>query len=184
VAAVVSGGDDGFFGWLQTVLYLVAAWACFRRSRLLARTLSRTSGIFEARIWLFVALACFALGVNKQLDVQIWLLEVTKALVRSAHLTRQLVRVVLLAAAGAAVLLAGALAVILVRRADRGLRCALGGLVLLGPFTVLRMARFSKLPDVLGREGSLDVMLELLPTILVLVGALLEPGRVPRRGRS
>jgi hypothetical protein len=183
----VSLGDDGFFGWLQTGLYFVAAWACWRRSRRVPspRAPARARGYSEHRVWLFLAGACSALGLNKQLDLQtlafLWLREMAgemhdyggKGLLRAA---------VLLGACGF-VIVTGTYGIGLVRRASWSLRCAMAGLVLLGPFALLRLARFSRFSAV-GSDGIVDVALELLPTLFVIGSAFWRPQPVTRRGRS
>ena len=180
-------GDPGFFGWLQTLLYFVAAWACFRRFRSLAVPAYGSSGAprfwSEARLWLFIAFICLLLGVNKQLDLQTWVIEEFKQLATNLGLVgqKQRLRQAVLLTACAFVFVTGSWALSLVRRASWGLRCAMLGVVLLGPFAALRLARFS---GVMGRGGrAFDVAFELLPTLLVLAGARLSAGRQPPRLR-
>lgn len=182
----MSAGDDSFFGWLQFGLYLLAAWACWRRSRRVSLPLARAQarGYSEHRVWLFLASVCFALGLNKQLDLQTLAYGWLKAVAGEIHDYggKGLVRTVVFLGAGVFVLASGAYGLAVVRRASWSLRCATAGLVLLGPFALLRLARFSRVSVESGEL--LDVLLELLPTLCVLGGALWPPKPVTRTGRS
>jgi len=186
VAASVSPGDDSFFGWLQTVLYLVAAWACWRRSRRVPLPLARAQarGTPEHRVWLFLAIACFALGLNKQLDLHALAFEWFRELAGEIHEYggKNLLRAVVLLGACGFVLVSGMYGIAAVRRGSWALRSAMAGLVLLGPFALLRLARFSRFS--VESDEFFDVVLELLPTLCVLGAALWFPKPVARKGRS
>ena len=77
-------GDPDAIAWCIVVAYAVAAalagWACLtarRGARLAAAPRSAGSGEprVMARCWLVVAIVLLGLGINKQLDLQTWLLQ-------------------------------------------------------------------------------------------------------------
>jgi|GEM_PF-1952152 len=176
-------GDDSVWGWLQTILYLLASAACYRRGAVgvvhPARAAKQAYGPSrsERAAWRFLALCCLVLGVNKQLDAQVWLLAEFKQWVHRSGLSIELVQVATVLAAAVALLAAGTVLFRLVRRASPGLRYSVIGLLSLVPFTVLRIARFGGLPSLRQVGGALDVVLELLPTVFVLGGTLLKDAR-------
>jgi hypothetical protein len=64
-------GDPTIGGWLTTVGYLGTSYLCWRVGRDLRRSLPPRSGL--ARYWSVLSGALLLLGINKQLDFQLWL---------------------------------------------------------------------------------------------------------------
>lgn len=68
-------GDPSVMGWVTVVAYFLAAlllWMQWRRAPMLYQDHHRIHRL----LLLFFALSMFALGVNKQLDIQTWLTKV------------------------------------------------------------------------------------------------------------
>jgi len=166
-------GDPTPMGWLTVALYFVAAFQCFRiargrRARLVGR---------EAILWYALAACLFALGVNKQLDLQSALTEAGRMLSNRGgwyESRRELQRAFIVQMV---VLLAIALGVLgwLVRRAPLATRAALGGALLLGAFVVIRAASFHKV-DMIIHASFLGIranwVLEIGGILIVLAAAV------------
>jgi hypothetical protein len=74
-------GDPSFMGWLTVVAYFVAGAICLRAARRSRRAAGASpADLRVSHVWWLFALALFALGVNKQLDLQTALTEIGKTL--------------------------------------------------------------------------------------------------------
>jgi hypothetical protein len=130
-------GDPSILGWLTVACYLYAAWQCFRlaRSRLQNR---------EGLIWWALALGLFALGINKQLDLQSALTEIGRIVARRQHWYDQRREVQVMFIGVVALLGLGGVTVLLLvtRRAPRPTRLATLGAAAVLTFVVIRAASF------------------------------------------
>jgi hypothetical protein len=149
-------GDPSVLGWVTFVAYLTAALACFRAfrtSRFGAAQLARIVPA-EARnqrmlafMWLGLCGLMLALGCNKQLDLQTWLIETGRDLARAQgwYGVRRLVQKSLmlggLLTAGAA----GLAVVFALRRVLRRIAMAMLGVCSIAAYVVLRAAMFNHL---------------------------------------
>lgn len=97
-------GDPTLVGWLTVVAYLVAGLLCLRAARLaraaehkFARDKPTRASEERAlsRLWTLAMVAMFALGVNKQLDLQSWLTQVGRDMARDGgwYAQRRMVQV-------------------------------------------------------------------------------------------
>jgi uncharacterized membrane protein (UPF0136 family) len=158
-------GDPTFMGWFTVVAYFAAAWLCLRafmvekagpprpyRQAIAAlwRVVKKhwREGVpapaRRAGLWLVLALLLAFLGVNKQLDLQSLLTEIGRvtAIESGWYENRRAVQVGFIGA----VLVSAAAAVValwwLVRGHLHGFRLALGGMVVLLAFVVVRATSF------------------------------------------
>lgn len=129
-------GDAGMVGWATAAGYGIAALLCLGAG-------GRAAGR-ERALWLAAGLALLALGLNKQLDLQVALIEFWRevALAQGWYGARRMVQYAafVLGALGAAALALGLLPVL--RRQGRELRIAYAGLGLIGVYVALRAAKF------------------------------------------
>jgi hypothetical protein len=73
-------GDPTFMGWLTVVAYFAAFLLCLR-VRLLCT--SENTGPAQRSFWTGMVILLFALGVNKQLDLQTWFTLTLKRMAKS-----------------------------------------------------------------------------------------------------
>jgi hypothetical protein len=132
-------GDGGAIGWLTAAAYVAAALLCLRAGGTEPET-ARPARM----LWRAVGAALLVLGINKQLDLQIALIEFWReiALAYGWYGTR---RTVQYAAFALGLLGGGVVALWLlpkVRRQSAELRAAFAGTALIGVYVVLRAAKF------------------------------------------
>jgi hypothetical protein len=135
---VPSIGDPTLGGWITVALYAVAtigAWLTARHVRDNAR---------ERRIWRAIAVLFLVLGINKQLDLQTALTEIGRALALSEgwYKQRQLVQVDFIVAVALACAVGAATLLVWARRAPPATWLALGGVILVIGFVLIRAASF------------------------------------------
>lgn len=137
-------GDFDPLGWATTAAYLLAAVPCARTAIAARRVRRDERGVDRPGAWWTLAAGMFALGLNKQLDLQIFVRESGKALVRLAGFEQQRRWI-----GGAFVVLLGILLVKVLataagqmRRSTRGHRLLLTGLALLAVFAVVRAGTY------------------------------------------
>ena len=134
-------------------------------------------------LWLVLALALALLGINKQLDLQTALTELARRLAISSDLYEirrpiQLAFILLIALLGLA---AFRVVLRLARGELRRLRLALGGLLFLLCFVVIRAASFHHVDALIGSDiggFKFNWILELGGLLLVTVGAYREARNV------
>lgn len=137
-------GDPDFLGWFTTVAYLLVAGMCAWAWRREVRSPALGVQGLVPGFWLAMTAAMFALGVNKQLDLQTWFTEVGRDLAKSEgwYARRQNVQVAFIAG----IALAGVTGVGVVAWWLRGnlrrYRVAVAGIVYLVCFVVVRAASF------------------------------------------
>ena len=71
-------GDPSIGGWLTVVLYLTAAFSCWRTASKLAREGAGCTA--ELRVLWWLSISFVALGINKQLDLQTALTELGRVI--------------------------------------------------------------------------------------------------------
>ena len=65
-------GDPTVGGWATVLLYFLAAVSCWRTARI--------SNLVDRKIWYAITISFFALGLNKQLDLQTALTEIGRVI--------------------------------------------------------------------------------------------------------
>jgi hypothetical protein len=150
-------GDPTFLGWFTVAAYAATALLCLRSYRLATVPVRPTRRDIMAsrvrrRFWLFTAAILVAFGVNKQLDLQSFLLEVGRMLAKSGgwYESRRVVQYVFLT--GVAVTGAAAVMAMLwiFRRGGAWISLAQFGLVALCTFVIVRAASFHHVDMMLG----------------------------------
>lgn len=71
-------GDTDTIGWAITVCYLLACIGCLLKVRLQRCNRDNTDGVRLYWFWCVATCVIFLLGVNKQLDLQTWVIEVCR----------------------------------------------------------------------------------------------------------
>lgn len=169
-------GDPSAWGWSIVAAYFAAGAACMVAARRFTAQRARAVNadtLFMAALALFL----FALGVNKQLDLQSWFTWQGKqmALAQGWYEQRRVVQALFVAGLGmGAVGLIAALCWGLGRSAYTRYRLALTGMALLLAFIVVRAASFNHIDALIGvRIGGLPVnaVAELGGIALVSLGA-------------
>jgi len=131
-------GDPTLIGWSVFFIYFVTAWLCYRASH------STDSGDPLAAAWLSMAVFLFLLGVNKQLDFQLWLSAVGRWLTKALGWYDQRFWIQLSVAITVSIVLLG-YSLILVRWGWGHLwriRVAVLGMSLLVTFVLMRVITF------------------------------------------
>lgn len=160
--------------WVTVAAYLLAAILCARA----ARHAWHQRNSRERMFWRLTAVVLLFLGINELLDLQTLLTMIGRAHAKASgwypdHRKIQYIFVVALAIAA---FVFGAVVLWLTRRMHYAVRLALGGLVFIGLFILLRAASFHHLDDILGRgatEFPLGSIQEMAGILLVAAAALL-----------
>jgi hypothetical protein len=167
-------GDPTFMGWVTVIAYFVTAWLCLRAFRVEKRgpprplfaTIAALLRVMKkhwprppaparrAALWLVLACIMFALGVNKQLDLQTLFTEVGRSFARSGgwYEERRVVQGLFVAVIGCVGLLGLAILWWLTRGQLSDFRLTLAGLAFIVSFVVIRAASFHKFDQVIGFE--------------------------------
>lgn len=173
-------GDNNVVGWVTVLVYLAAALASGRMARALSRAVPDGG---ERRFWWIACAVLMVLAINKQLDLQSLLTMLARchaSLSGWYDMRRGVQRLFILAVAGGAALLVGALAVLL-RGALARVWPALLGLAFVCCFVVIRAASFHNVDGLLGWTAlgvKMNWLLELTGPGLVLSVALLRHRKV------
>jgi hypothetical protein len=178
-------GDPTTIAWCIVVAYAVAVglavWAFLtaRRGQRLLIGIDPQESCNQrvlARLWLVIAIVMLALGVNKQLDLQTWLLQTVrrKAYEGGWYDNRRTYQVEFIGAALVLATLTAGLLAYLLRRVLRRVLIAVSGLVTLTVFVVIRAASFHYVDKFLQLGGRIriNVILELSGIALIIVSVL------------
>ena len=150
-------GDPTVVGWAICCAYLVSAWLCYRAAVRCAcggrvNPLNRRPGLGAPptrlkRVWLGLAGLLVLLGINKQLDLQLWLSLAGRWLARTQgwYEYRFYVQLAFFVVLVISVIAAGALLVRQGRSSLREVRLALVGAALLAIFVLVRGISFDLL---------------------------------------
>jgi len=143
-------GDPTFMGWLTVVAYFAAGGLLLYKRRL-AISLYPSEWGRHRLILLVMALAMFALAINKQLDLQTFATNVGRDLAEAQgwYEKRRLIQVIILVVIGA-VGLAIAVAIVRMRGVVKAHRLTLFGMLLVVGFVAMRASSFFKVDRLLG----------------------------------
>lgn len=75
-------GDPTIVGWLTVLAYFIAVFLCVACAKRKRYEISDKNLAAQRRLWWFIALALFLLGINKQLDLQTFLTEAGRMIAR------------------------------------------------------------------------------------------------------
>lgn len=164
-------GDPTTTGWVTVAAYATGAILCgLAAAKAARRREAGASTAQHALFWTVLAGLLILLGINKQLDLQTWFWLEGRQLAREEgwYASRQIVQIafILLLAAGGAALVAFFWR--LVRNAARQHLLALGGIVFVTTFVLIRAASFHHIDTMLGWHAvnlNINALLE-LPGIL------------------
>lgn len=145
-------GDPTFMGWFTVVLYLLTAWLAWRMAqRLLAydRQVHR-----EVATWRTISALFFALGINKQLDLQTAFTELGRivALHQGWYGSRANVQIAFIAMVALACVLAAVFIALQIRHALRPNGLAILGTVLVLGYVLIRAASFHHVDWFIGQR--------------------------------
>ena len=132
-------GDPTIGGWVTVLLYFLTVISCWKTAR--------NSNLSDWKVWYAISVLLFALGINKQLDLQSALTEVGRVLAYQEgwYANRQTVQLYFIAAVafvcgwGVIALIVGA------RRAPLPTWLALLGATFLIAFVLIRAASFHRI---------------------------------------
>lgn len=132
---VPGAGDNDWLGWVCTIAYFLSAGACF-----FAWRVERRAGQRRPMLWLSLCVLLVLLGINKQLDLQLFIARIGKDVVTHEGWRGKwkLLNELFLAANGLAALIAFLILLRYVGGAWRKYRAPLAGLICLGVFVLLR----------------------------------------------
>lgn len=180
----LQAGDPTVLGWATLAGYLLAAWACgraWKSSRVGAQRLELAHAIeasHQRRLaawWLSVGMLMLALGVNKELDLQLLLGEMGKqlALEQGWYAQRKMVQLAFVTLFGTVLVASLSVAGFLLRRLIYRIWPATVGVALVLAYAGARAAIFHALRDsVDGTLASRLWVFELLGIALVAWSAL------------
>ncbi|MEN6331990.1 MAG: hypothetical protein ABFD57_08385 [Smithella sp.] len=176
-AWLARSGDAYFSSLINTVLYAVSILAAAYRWKMLQRI---KAPFAEQVFWLLVILILFVFGINKQLDLQVLLVEIGRPIAmksgwyESRRIVQALFAFVLTGIAG----LFAAMMVFLVRRHWRNNVLALLGLLILFIYGIMETMSQSHVGcslDSYGKWGfRLPDMIEMAGILLILANALIH----------
>ncbi|MBU0753887.1 MAG: hypothetical protein KJ645_02020 [Planctomycetes bacterium] len=171
-------GDPGMLGWSIFAAYLVSALICWYNSRFFQKSKASPDRI-DRVFWCISALGMLILGLNKQMDLQNWVIWIGEVLSKRVGLYehRRIIQTVffLLSAVVGAAFLGWGFRLLKGRRKEHTL-LLLGGMGLAG-FVVLRVGNFNHvvapLWKILPFTGHYDPahLLELISLLLIGAGA-------------
>ena len=133
--------DPNLHSWVAVGGYALGALLAFRAARMAGRSGER----FECRFWQILCAILLALGINKQLDLHVLIIDLGRNLALESGLfaeRRQIQRLFMLAIAVTAGLALVA-ATLVTRRRHRTLGWALAGVAVTGAYGFLRAASFT-----------------------------------------
>lgn len=169
-------GDPTVIGWLTVVAYVAAGIACIvtaRRGPACPGSESRVHGLF----WGGVAVMMFALGINKQLDLQSLFTQVLRDAAKSEgwYEQRRTLQASFIFAVLAAGLASGAVALRYRAMLHRSMAAAILGLIFIYGYVVVRAASFHHV-DLFIQSQILGIrwnwILEIGGIVVVFVAAL------------
>lgn len=156
---------------MTVAFYFITAFFCLQAGR--------SAGDSEGRWWSAIASVMFALGINKELDLQSALTELGRIIVRDGQYYEQraYLQIGFISLLCATLLIGSLVALYRARTRSAALKLALAGLFLLGSFIVIRAASFHHIDRWLRTYQlglKLNWMLELGSISIILLSAMLR----------
>lgn len=132
-------GDPGAIGWVTVALYLIAAVTCAA-----AASREQREGHRGWRLWTVIAVAMFALGINKQLDLQSLFTQLLRdnALRHGWFAERRVLQLAFIAGAAAFGIILATLVWRHLSVLRRNMRLAAWGVCLIYTYVIIRAASF------------------------------------------
>lgn len=167
-------GDPTPLGWLTVAAYFIASALSLRAA--FASKFPDSERRSEGFFWIFLAIASFALCINKQLDLQSLLTEVALVMAKEGgwynqRRSVQEVSILLVAIIGGAGILSFT---VLLRKANSAVRIAAIGFCFVLSFVVIRATSFHRVDLLIGEEVlgvRWNALLELPGILMISWGA-------------
>ena len=162
-------GDATVFGWITVAFYLLAVVSCIIK----ANTSKKFGGNYL--FWFYLALFLLILGINKQLDLQIWFTEALKDAAQNHdwYEHRRSVQVAFIVALGFGMLMTLIALRLFLANTWRNYKLVWVGIILLCTFVLIRAASFHHVDILINTEVlglRLNVLLEIGAIILIILG--------------
>jgi hypothetical protein len=166
-------GDPTVAGWITVALYLAASLSCWRTARLPAEQTQKSR---EHYLWRSLSVLFLALGINKQLDLQSALTEISRIVAMSQgwYERRQAVQVEFVAIVAIVAVAAVIVLLVWTRRSPAATWLALTGAALVFGFVVIRAASFHHIDRFIGQRVLMlrwNWIVEMGGIILVIAGS-------------
>jgi hypothetical protein len=180
-------GDANTLAWCITASYFIASFICVLVARR-QREANSGDAVRQSRFWLILAAAMFALGWNKQLDLQILLTQIGRELSRSGgwYGQRRSIQAAFAISCAALGVMCAVAGLLFVWRQKLPAYVAYLGVIFLFTFIAIRAASFHHIDTLLYRHSMLgnwlNTGLETGGVMLVVLGGLLalRTSKVPR----
>lgn len=145
-------GDPSIVGWLTVVAYGVAAFLCAAVAWQANNRRRRDDDDPTVLFWGIVALMMFALGINKQLDLQSLFTQVMRDMVQAAHWydRRRELQATFIFAIIAVAPIVGVAALRMMPMLHRNMKVALIGLIFVYTYVIVRAASFHHVDRFIG----------------------------------
>lgn len=177
-----SWDDFGPSGWLMFLVYLMAAWLCFRNARgsvaLAAAGVRRLAQArSRRRFWMVLAVLLLLLGISRQFDLQALAANAVRTLLRADDVygERSGLQIGLIATIGGFGTTGLLIALFSLRRAEISVLLALVGAALLVVFTIVRAVSLHDIDHFLARavvpHVRFDALIELVPLTLIALAS-------------
>lgn len=181
-------GDPTVMGWVTVIAYVSAGALALQAGRVANKNIRNVRDVSDSnktrkqKFWYLVAALLFALGVNKQLDLQTWLTLAVRRVAIAQGWYEQRRPVQILFILGIAIGAAGGLAAVwwLIAKQIGELWLPLIGLCLLFAFVVIRAASFHHVDQFLHFKVAgvkMNWLFELSGIVIVGMGALQQSRR-------
>lgn len=170
-------GDPTVVGWVTVAAYFFAAWLCYRAARRAQRRARCGDATVRPRFCFSLTATMFALGVNKQLDLQTLLTDIGRTLAKSEgwYVDRRYVQVAFIASIATLGVCVLAAAAWMLRKELRRAGLMWGGMLFLVGFIVVRATSFHHIDRMLGCAIgdfiTVNALLELSGIAMVGLGA-------------
>jgi hypothetical protein len=170
-------GDPNPLAWSITLIHLLASWLCFSAGRSRCAESDARANCVTTRFWLVLAALMFAIGLNKQLDLQtlltMWLREVAHR--DGWYARRRVYQAVFVSGCAVAGMACAAASFYALRGHWRQCGLACSGVVFLLTFVVIRAASFHHVDQLICGlpwiGNGVNAGLELGGALLVSLGA-------------
>lgn len=170
-------GDPTFRGWVTVVLYFIACVSCWKT----AGVVRDRDGRSDRYAWRAISVSFFALGINKQLDLQTALIELGRILAYAGgwYEQRRTVQVDFIIGAAIVCLIAALILLFWARKSPTQTWLAAVGLMFVLGFVLIRAAQFEH--HIIGNRilgNKWNWVLEMGGIAMVLLGSELRRAKL------